>query len=105
MDYSHNDGLNAINRVKLLMNYSLEKTLKENIDKMEVLNEQSNSKQNQPPRPETSKGNWVKDKITYQSKNPGMVWDPNSVNYPSVEYQTPQKNPGSDYFLNLSCFN
>jgi len=101
MDYSHNDGLNAVNRVKLLMNYSLDKTLKENIDKMEVLNEQSNSKQGQPPRPETSKGNWAKDKITYQSKNPGMVWDPNSVNYPSVEYQTPQKNPGSDYFLNL----
>lgn len=101
MDYSHNDGLRAVSRVKLLMNYSLDKTLKENVDDLKVLNEQSNSNRNQPPRPETSKGNWEKDKKEYQSKNPGMVWDPNVVNYPSVEFQTPEKNPGSDYFLSL----
>jgi hypothetical protein len=83
------------------MNYSLDKTLKENVDDLEILNEQSNSNRNQPPRPETSKGNWEKDKREYQSKNPGMVWDPNVVNYPSVEFQTPEKNPGSDYFLSL----
>jgi hypothetical protein len=85
------EGLESIQRSKLLMGYNMSKTLTEN------LNEQSKTTQapkvpeqlkditarqgltfNQGPRPETSKNNWEKDKKEYQSENPDMVWDPNA---------------------------
>lgn len=106
MEKKHIDGLEAVNRVRLLMQYSLEKTLSENITELSVLNEQYyvapkfpyTTTSNAPkvpvemqkiidkqglktqlllPRPETSKNNWEKDKKEYQSENPDMVWDPN----------------------------
>jgi hypothetical protein len=92
VEKKYTNGLEAINRVRLLMQYSLDKTLSENIGKLSILKEQApkvpSELQNiipkqglnviQSPRPETSKNNWEKDKKEYQSKNPEMVWDPNS---------------------------
>jgi hypothetical protein len=92
VEKKYTNGLETINRVRLLMQYSLDKTLSENIGKLSILKEQApkvpSELQNiipkqglnviQSPRPETSKNNWEKDKKEYQSKNPEMVWDPNS---------------------------
>jgi hypothetical protein len=66
MNYSKNDGLNEINRVKLLMNYSLEKTLNENVNDLKLLDEQSTLKQY-----------FDKRKSDYLKSHPGEVWDPN----------------------------
>lgn len=103
----YTDGLESINRVRLLIQYSLDKTLSENIEELSLLNEQyyvapkfpyTTSNNNPPkvpaelqnivtkqglnviqgPRPETSKNNWETDKKEYESKNPDMVWDPNA---------------------------
>ena len=107
VEKKYTNGLEAVNRVRLLMQYSLEKTLSENITELSVLNEQYyvapkfpyTTTSNAPkvpaemqkiinkqglktqllsPRPETSKNNWEKDKKEYQSENPDMVWDPNA---------------------------
>jgi hypothetical protein len=100
MNYSQNEGREALNRVKLLMNYSLDKTLNENISDLKILTEQSNA--DVPPTPQTSKKNWEKDKRDFMSKNPDMVWDPNAVNTSSTfQYQPPQNNQSSDYFSEL----
>jgi hypothetical protein len=66
MNYSQNDGLNAVNRVKLLMNYSLDKTLNENVNDLKLLDEQSTPKQY-----------FDKWKSDYLKSHPGEVWDPN----------------------------
>ena len=91
VEKKYTNGLEAVNRVRLLMQYSLEKTLSENITELSVLNEQYyvapkfpyTTTSNAPkvpaemqkiinkqglktqllsPRPETSKNNWEKDK-------------------------------------------
>ena len=40
VEKKYTNGLEAVNRVRLLMQYSLEKTLSENITELSVLNEQ-----------------------------------------------------------------
>ena len=68
MSYKYNVGLDLVTRVKLLMGYSLSKTLTENEES--VLTEQSKN-ENVPK--------YISDlqKKIYQSKHPDEVWDPN----------------------------
>jgi hypothetical protein len=68
MSYKYNVGLDSVTRVKLLMSYSLSKTLTENEES--VLTEQSKN-ENTPK--------YISDlqKKDYQSKHPDEVWDPN----------------------------
>ena len=68
MSYKYNVGLDSVTRVKLLMGYSLSKTLTENEES--VLTEQSKN-ENIPK--------YINDlqKKIYQSEHPDEVWDPN----------------------------
>jgi len=72
------EGLESVNRIKLLMGYDMSKTLNEN------LNEQSSvigapvyvsPSGYKPSYPENTK--WTKEsKLKYQKEHPEMVWDP-----------------------------
>lgn len=72
MEKKHIDGLEAVNRARLLMQYSLDKTLSENMTELNVLNEQQ-SKSNSAPKWDY----YDKWKSDYAKSHPDEVWDPN----------------------------
>lgn len=63
-------GLKAVDRARLLMKYSSEKTLKENLSELPVLNEQ-------PTVNNQFKQDLERAKAEYQKSHPDEVWDPN----------------------------
>lgn len=84
------EGLDSVNRMKLLMGYDMSKTLNENLNEQSVIgapNYGSPSKY-KPTYPKNTR--WTKEsKLKYQKEHPEMVWDPEAFD---------EKQPGLNQF-------
>jgi hypothetical protein len=71
------EGLESVNRMKLLMGYDMSKTLNENLNEQSVIGTPvyGNFSNYKPTYPKNTK--WTKkSKSKYQEEHPEMVWDP-----------------------------
>jgi len=84
------EGLNSINRIKLLMGYDMGKTLNENLNEQSVIGAPNYGVTSTPPSPpKPKKVNLTPQQLQYQKEHPEMVWDPNALDdtKPSLNQQ------------------
>ena len=70
------EGLDSVNRIKLLMGYDMSKTLNENLNEQSVIGAPNYGVTTTPKPPKLNK--FTPEQLKYQKENPHMVWDPNA---------------------------
>jgi hypothetical protein len=74
------EGLDSVNRMKLLMSYDASKTLNENLIEQSVIGAPAYGVTTTPKPPQPPKLNkFTPEQLKYQKENPHMVWDPNAL--------------------------
>lgn len=78
-NYKLQEGLDSVNRMKLLMGYDMSKTLNENLNEQSVIGAPNYGVTTTPKPPQPPKLNkFTPEQLKYQKENPHMVWDPNA---------------------------
>lgn len=84
------EGLDSVNRMKLLMGYDMSKTLNENLNEQSVIGAPNYGVTSTPKSPQSPKLNKLTPaQLKYQKEHPDMVWDPNAFDdtKPSLNQQ------------------
>jgi hypothetical protein len=73
------EGIESVNRIKLLMGYDMSKTLNENLNEQSVIGAPNYGVTTTPKPPQFPKlKKFTPEQLKYQKENPHMVWDPNA---------------------------
>ena len=74
------EGINSVNRIKLLIGYDMGKTLNENLMEQSVIGTPNYSVTSSPKPAQTPKLNKLTPaQLKYQKEHPEMVWNPNAL--------------------------
>ena len=72
------EGIESVNRIKLLMGYDMSKTLNENLKEQSVIGAPNYGTISQST-PNSKKVKLTPQQLQYQKEHPEMVWDPNAL--------------------------
>jgi hypothetical protein len=84
------EGLESVNRIKLLIGYDMSKTLNENLNEQSVIGAPNYGMTSSLKTTQPVKTKWTKEsKSKYQKEHPEMVWDPEAFDetQPSLNRQ------------------
>lgn len=73
------EGLESVNRIKLLMGYDMSKTLNENLNEQSVIGAPNYGVTSTPRPPQKQKTKLTPQQLQYQKEHPEMVWDPEAL--------------------------
>ena len=73
------EGLDSVNRIRLLMGYDMSKTLNENLNEQSVVGAPNYGQISTPKPPQKPKTKLTPQQLQYQKEHPEMVWDPEAL--------------------------